>query len=151
VRHVLIQRQQQGAPAQQQRQRPSSADGPPSGNGSGSSSLPASWAAALASRQVQGLSFGWPLQTKEQKKERQLAGLLQDIEQRQYREEQAAMRHFDARLGLRTKTLAELRALAQQHNIAGRSKMRKRELVAALEASLGIGVQQQLQQQRQLR
>lgn len=38
---------------------------------------------------------------------------LQDIEQRQYREEQAALRHWDARLGLRTKTLQELRAMAQ--------------------------------------
>ncbi len=38
---------------------------------------------------------------------------LQDIEHRQYSEEQAALRHFDARLGLRAKTLAELRAMAQ--------------------------------------
>ena len=69
VRHVM-QRQRQGAPAQQQqrqRERPSGG-----GSGGGSSSSAASWAAALASRQVQGLTFGWPLQSREQKKERQL-------------------------------------------------------------------------------
>lgn len=78
VRHVLIQRQQQGAPAQQrwrQREHPGSGSG---GGNSGSSSSAASWAAALASRQVQGLNLGWPLQSKEQKKERQLLQTVSD-------------------------------------------------------------------------
>lgn len=58
VRHVLVQRQrpqQQGAPAPQRQQLRRELGGE-----------------ALASQQVQGLGFGWPLQSKEAKKERQL-------------------------------------------------------------------------------
>lgn len=48
-------------------------------------------------------------------------------------------------------SLGQLNAPCRQHNITGRSKMRKRELVAALEATLGFGSQPpQPQQNRQM-
>jgi hypothetical protein len=59
---------------------------------------------------------------------------------------------WDQRYKLRSAPLAQLRALAAQHKLAGRSRMRKGELVAALEDVLGIAAAvapQQRQQQQE--
>ncbi|KAL4423238.1 hypothetical protein ABPG77_000030 [Micractinium sp. CCAP 211/92] len=63
---------------------------------------------------------------------------VQDIEQQQQREAQRELARWDERWHLRSRPLAELRALAAQHRIPGRSRMRKQELVSALEAELGF-------------
>lgn len=83
-------------------------------------------------------SFKLPLPPFADKGEKHLLRTLQDIEKQQQREAEKELRQWDQRFSLRTKPVAELRSLAQQHNIAGRSRMRKRELVAALEAELGF-------------
>ncbi|GAB4816649.1 hypothetical protein N2152v2_003695 [Parachlorella kessleri] len=58
------------------------------------------------------------------------------IESQHSAEAEQALRLWDERFQLRNRSLPELRSLAQRHNIAGRSKMRKRELVEALEQKL---------------
>ena len=63
---------------------------------------------------------------------------VHDIEQQRQREAQRELARWDERWRLRSRPLAELRALAAQHRIPGRSRMRKQELVAALEAELGF-------------
>lgn len=77
---------------------------------------------------------------------------LQDIELRHQQEAQAELSRWDQRYKLRSAPLAQLRALAAQHKLAGRSRMRKGELVAALEDVLGIAAAvapQQRQQQQE--
>ena len=60
-----------------------------------------------------------------------------DIEVRHQQEADEELRRWDRRYKLRSAPLPQLRALAAQHKLAGRSRMRKGELVAALEAALG--------------
>ncbi|EFN51719.1 hypothetical protein CHLNCDRAFT_139886 [Chlorella variabilis] len=118
---VALQRLQQQQP--RQRERDGGAAGGGAGGGSG---LPATPSA------VQPLfGLGWP------NREQQLQKTLHEIEKQQHKEAVKQLRRWDERFSLRTKPLAELRALAQKHNIPGRSRMRKPELVAALEAKLG--------------
>ena len=74
---------------------------------------------------------------------------LQDIELRHQQEAQAELSRWDQRYKLRSAPLAQLRALAAQHKLAGRSRMRKGELVAALEDALGIAATAAPQQQQE--
>lgn len=65
--------------------------------------------------------------------------LLGRIVARQHREDAIAAEVWNLRFRLRGSTsLAGLRALAKERHIAGRSKMRKPELIAALETELGL-------------
>ncbi|KAL4434331.1 hypothetical protein ABPG75_000772 [Micractinium tetrahymenae] len=80
------------------------------------------------------LGLGWALHDKD----KQLAQQVQDIEQQRQREAERELARWDERWRLRSRPLSELRALAARHRIAGRSRMRKQELVAALEAELGF-------------
>ena len=74
---------------------------------------------------------------------------LQDIELRHQQEAQEELARWDQRYKLRSATLAQLRALAAHYGLAGRSRMRKGELVAALEDALGIATAPAPQQQQQ--
>ncbi|KAI3438992.1 hypothetical protein D9Q98_001404 [Chlorella vulgaris] len=81
-----------------------------------------------------GFGLGWPLRSEEKR----LLKTLHEIEKQQQRQASKDLKRWDARFALRTKPLAELRSLAQRQNIAGRSRMRKMELVAALEDAFGF-------------
>lgn len=143
VRHVLLQqRQQQGTLEQQRQQRGGSdIDGAASSSGSSgasgdSSSSSRGWLSVLP----QPPRLGWGMQ----KQDNTLA-------------RQRELSLWDQRWSLRTRRLSELRAMAQQHSISGRSRMRKNELVAALESTLGLVEETQAaagaggEQQRQTR
>lgn len=60
------------------------------------------------------------------------------IELRRQRENELAMKTWDLRWQLRMSTLRELRGLAAERGVVGRSKMKKEELVRALEEEMGL-------------
>ena len=86
------------------------------------------------------LHFVWDanLQTSTQPRFRHPTLQVQDIEQLRQREAAEQLRQWDLRWTLRSKPLTELRALAAKHGVAGRSCMRKQELLAALESRLDL-------------
>ncbi len=67
-----------------------------------------------------------------------LEAQVREIEARRDAEEARRQADWDARWALRVRTLPALRALAAEHGVRGRAKMRKAELVAALEAARGL-------------
>lgn len=71
-------------------------------------------------------------------KERQLEAQQERIHAERVQLAEVELRRWDDRWALRSRPLGELRALAASHRIAGRSRMRRRELLEALEAALGF-------------
>ncbi len=62
---------------------------------------------------------------------------LQDVLAAEAQQAAAEEAHWDARYRLRTMTVAELRVLARERGLRGRSTLRKRDLVALLEQDMG--------------
>ncbi len=67
-----------------------------------------------------------------------LEAQVREIEARRAAEEARRQADWDARWALRVRTLPALRALAAEHGVRGRARMRKAELVAAVEAARGL-------------
>jgi hypothetical protein len=60
-------------------------------------------------------------------------GFIERVEEERRAEEERNLALWDARFTLRTKTLPELKSIARRYDIVGRSRMRKGQLVAAIE------------------
>jgi hypothetical protein len=70
---------------------------------------------------------------------------LRRIELRRQRENELAMNTWDLRWQLRMSTLRELRGLAAERGVVGRSRMKKEEIVRALEEQMGLSSAKTLQ------
>ena len=65
--------------------------------------------------------------------------VLQELREEALSEDHSARGTWDRRMELRAMTVTDLRVLARTRKVAGRSRMRKAELVAALEELEGLG------------
>jgi hypothetical protein len=69
-----------------------------------------------------------------------LERLMVSIAQREQEELEVELKEWDQQMGLRRMTVKELRVIARERSVAGRSKMRKAELIAAIEAGGSLRV-----------